>query len=309
MILIKILLALFLSVFVLIFSVIVDYVGLLLESGENKRLKAENVVLKKQFDVVESNVKSLENSLERVKGFSTKLKLITDVDSKDRSLELELGKKAKEENQIHEMSMDDSNKEKIDNEIEGRDSFLGILPENAYKGELLRMNLSNYNVLSIRVKQDLKSTHLQEQGMMDLYNRLSKQNTLLQATPTVKPTQGWYTAKFGYNDDPFSGKPIMNQGIEIAAPEGSPIVAPADGVVSYVGYENNEGKVLMIDHGFGLKTLYAHNSQIFVEVGQKVVRSEMIAAVGSTGRAQNSHLYYEIRVHGVPVDPLNYILE
>ncbi len=86
------------AILVLVFAVMIDYVGLLLEYGENKRLKAENTSLKRKFQIVETNVNNLENSLERVKSFSTKLKLITDVDSKDRSLELVLGRKGRSEN-------------------------------------------------------------------------------------------------------------------------------------------------------------------------------------------------------------------
>lgn len=295
------------AVIILVFSILVDYVGLLLEAGENKRLKAENASLKRKFKVVESNIRSLENSLERVKNFSTKLRLITDVDGKDSSLDLAMGKKAKDGGDGTE-TFEDS----LDSEGQNLDSsgdLLGERPHKRESGELLKMDFSNYSALSIRIQQGIKESQMQEQGVLDLYTRLSKHSTLLRATPTIKPTKGWYTAKFGYNNDPFSGKPVMNQGVEIAAPEGSPVVAPADGIVTNIGYDNNDGKVLMIDHGHGIKTVYAHNSQIFVEVGQRVKRNEMIASVGSTGRTQGSNLYYEVRFHGVPVDPLNYILE
>ncbi|MCB0391304.1 MAG: M23 family metallopeptidase [Bdellovibrionales bacterium] len=292
---------------VLISAMMIDYVGLLLQASENKRLKAQNTSLKRQFEVVETNVKDLENALERVKGFSQKLKLITDIDSNDRAIELDLGRKGKEDSSALNQDVSEFKTEGIK---EGNDNqMLGSSPQDIKAGELLRLELNNYKTLSIRVRQDLKTTKLQEQGVLDLYNKLSQQSSVLKSTPTIKPAKGWYTAKFGYRNDPFSGKPVMHQGVEIAAPEGSPIVAPADGVVSYIGYDNNDGKVLTIDHGYGLKTTYSHNSQIFVEMGQKVKRKEMIAAVGSTGRSPSPHLYYEVRIHGVPVDPINFILE
>ncbi|MEZ4872822.1 MAG: M23 family metallopeptidase [Bdellovibrionales bacterium] len=84
--------------------------------------------------------------------------------------------------------------------------------------------------------------------------------------------------------------------------------SPADGVISYIGYESGYGKLVSIDHGFGVVTRYAHNSQVFVEVGQKVKRRDVISAIGTTGRSSGPHLHYEVRVHGIPVDPMNYIL-
>lgn len=306
--LIKLSFIIFTAALVLISAMMFDYVGLLLQSAENKRLKAQNTSLKKQFEVVEVKVKDLENTLERVKGFSQKLKLITDIDSSERNLELDLGRKAKDEDlSPGEKSQDFSQFDEV--REPSTKNLLGSQLTDSKRGELLRLDLNNYKTLTIRVKQDLQDSKLQEQGVLDLYNKLSQQNSLLKATPTIKPTKGWYTAKFGYRNDPFSGKPVMHQGVEIAAPDGTPIVAPADGVVSYIGYDSNDGKVLTIDHGYGFKTNYSHNSQIFVEIGQKVARNEMIAAVGNTGRSPSPHLYYEVKVHGVAVDPMNFILE
>lgn len=296
-----------LAAMALVIAIMVDYVGLLLQAAENKRLKAQNVILKRQFDIVEAKVKDLENSLERVKSFSQKLRLITDIDSKERGLELDLGRKAEENVPFNDKSEEMGKTEEL--REASPTTLLGEQPVDAKGGELLRLDLNNYRTLIIRVKQDLKASKLKEQGVLDLYNRLSQQTSLLKAIPTIKPTKGWYTAEFGYRNDPFSGKPVMQQGVEIAAPEGAPIVAPADGVVSYTGYDANEGKFLVIDHGYGIKTHYSHNSQVFVEIGKRVTRNEMVAAVGSTGRSSNPHLYYEVRVHGVPVDPSNFILD
>lgn len=309
----KLILTLILFIGVMLSSMAVDYVGLLLESGENKRLKAENASLKRQFQIVETKVKSLENSLERVKSFSTKIKLITDVDSEDRTLNLAMGPNSRSVQQRQDREL----KDKFGGErglAEGVDDdenevFFGNRPSDSSKGEILKFDLKNYATLSIRIDQSLKESNLRQEGVLDLYNKLSKHKSLLKATPTIRPTKGWYTAKFGYHMDPFSGKPVMHKGLDIAAPEGTPVSAPADGVVSHIGYENNLGKVLTIDHGYGLKTRFAHNSQIFVETGQKVSRKDVVAAVGNTGRSQGPHLYYEVRVHGVPVDPLSYIVD
>ena len=100
----------------------------------------------------------------------------------------------------------------------------------------------------------------------------------------------------------------MHAGIDIAAPAGTPVYAPADGVVSYVGFETGYGKLVSIDHGYGVITRFGHNSKIFVEQGQKVHRWDVISAVGSTGRSTGAHCHYEVRIHGIAIDPTNYIL-
>jgi murein DD-endopeptidase MepM/ murein hydrolase activator NlpD len=290
-------------------SILVDYVSLLLESGENKRIKAENVILRQQFDVVESKVSSLENSLERVKNFSTKLKMITNINDEDRSTKLAMGALPKKGQAYTEFDRKMSGREPASEFLQKDALFLEKIPLNERAGELLRKDRHNYASLSIRIDRAVKHTSLREQGILELWETLSERQSLLNATPSIKPARGWYTSSFGYRIDPFTSKPVMHNGLDIAGPPGTPIRAPANGVVSHVGFEPGYGKLLTIDHGYGVKTRYAHNSQIFVELGQKIKRYDVISAIGNTGRSSGPHLHYEVRVHGVPVDPANYILE
>ncbi len=101
----------------------------------------------------------------------------------------------------------------------------------------------------------------------------------------------------------------MHNGLDVAAAPGSPVYAPADGVISFAGFDESYGKLVSIDHGYGVMTRFAHNSQIYVQVGQRVTRWDVIAAVGNTGRSTGPHLHYEVRVNNVPVDPINFILD
>ena len=101
---------------------------------------------------------------------------------------------------------------------------------------------------------------------------------------------------------------LLHAGLDVAAPSGTPVYAPADGVVSFAGYDSGYGKLVSIDHGYGVITRFGHNSRLFVEQGQKVRRWDVISAVGSTGRSTGAHLHYEVRIHGIAVDPMNYIL-
>ncbi|MCB0411122.1 MAG: M23 family metallopeptidase, partial [Bdellovibrionales bacterium] len=167
----------------------------------------------------------------------------------------------------------------------------------------------DYESLAIRIDRFVKETQLREQGLQQLWDTLSERESLLMATPSIRPAKGWYTSRFGYRLDPFTGRPTMHAGMDIAAPPGSPVFAPANGVVSFVGYEAGYGNLVSIDHGYGVVTRYGHNSRTFVEKGQIIHRRDVIATVGSTGRSSGPHVHYEVRVHGVPVDPINYILD
>jgi murein DD-endopeptidase MepM/ murein hydrolase activator NlpD len=107
--------------------------------------------------------------------------------------------------------------------------------------------------------------------------------------------------------DPFNGRRKMHEGLDIAARTGTPVVATADGIVSSVRTEAGYGKVAVVDHGYGYRTIYGHNSRIYVKVGQRVRRGDRIAAVGNTGRSTGSHIHYEVRLNGVPVNPKKYL--
>jgi murein DD-endopeptidase MepM/ murein hydrolase activator NlpD len=163
--------------------------------------------------------------------------------------------------------------------------------------------------LAIRIDRAIRDSELKEQSVLSLWSALSDRQSLLAATPNVRPTRGWITSRFGYRISPFTGRPSFHAGIDIAASPGTPIVAPADGIVSFVGFDQGYGKILTIDHGYGVTTRYGHASQIFVRMGQRVSRFDVVASVGSTGRSTGPHLHYEVRVNGVPRNPMLYILD
>lgn len=295
---------------VLIAAGAVDYVGLLLQEGENKRLRAENAQLTKQFQVVEGKLNSLEGSLERIKTLTTKIKLITNLEDEDRTMLLSMGPRPRIDESFPESETNIVPRDPAATEFLKADSvFFEKPPLDEARGELARMGERNYATLSIRIDKAVREAGLREQGVIKLQELLAERQSILNQTPSIKPARGWLTSRFGYRVDPFTGKLEMHYGLDIAAPPGSPVVAPADGVVSYVAYEAGYGKIVAIDHGYGVRTRFAHNSQIYVELGQRVKRRDVIAAVGSTGRSSGPHCHYEVRVNDVPVDPINYILD
>lgn len=295
-----------------LFAGILDYFGLLVQSVENKRLKAENTQLYQQFKVVESKVNALENSLERVKTFYTKLRQITNIENVERSSQLAINSQTLQPGQeISEETPIDPNAPQPNlSELQKPEEIMfKNAPLNEQKGELAVEDSRDYATMVVRIDGAIKETQLREQSVIELWETLSEKQNLLSATPSVRPAKGWFTSGFGYRISPFTGKPAMHNGLDIAASPGSPVYAPADGIVSFAGYDEGYGKLVSIDHGYGLVTRFGHNSQIYVQVGQKVNRWDIIAAVGNTGRSTGPHLHYEVRVNNVPVNPINFVLD
>lgn len=301
--------------FILLSSVLVDYFGLLFQDLETKRLKVENRRLHNQFEIVQSKLENLETALDKIQSFTTKLRLITDTKDENRTLKLAMGPLARApeipENDDIEVATDAIESREPTSIIPNKEEsvfFSKPLLESA-EGELARTDDRGYQALSIRVDRAIKNAKLKEQSVLELWESLSMQQSLLRATPTIKPTLGWKTSVFGYRSSPFSGALALHTGVDIAAAPGTPVYAPADGVVSFAGYDGGYGKLISIDHGYGVVTRFGHNSEIYVTVGKKVKRGDIISAIGNTGRSTASHLHYEVRVNGVPVDPENYITE
>lgn len=288
----------------------VDYTGLLAQSIENKRLRVENAQLMKQFQVVEGKVSALENSLERVKTFTTKLRLITNLDQDDRSLNLAMGANPPANAPVQEFDQPMDKRPPLD-ELEAQDQARGTQEPmvDTDSGELAVATGKDYRTLAIRIDRAIQDTQLREQSVLELWETLSERQALLASTPNIKPAKGWFSSKFGYRISPFTGKPAMHAGLDIAASMGSPVYAPGDSVVSYSGYDESYGKLITLDHGYGITTRFAHLSQIYVQVGQRVSRWDVIGSVGSTGRSTSPHLHYEVRLNDVPRNPLLYILD
>jgi murein DD-endopeptidase MepM/ murein hydrolase activator NlpD len=143
----------------------------------------------------------------------------------------------------------------------------------------------------------------------ELSRFLEEQKSLLACTPSLAPTNGWYSSGFGYRISPFTNKREFHKGLDIATRIGTPIIAPADGLVVSVGREGNYGRMIAINHGYNMKTRYGHLHKYRVKKGDRVKRGQIIAEVGKTGRCTGPHLHYEVLLSGVPVNPLRYILD
>jgi murein DD-endopeptidase MepM/ murein hydrolase activator NlpD len=155
----------------------------------------------------------------------------------------------------------------------------------------------------------LNPANLLTGSFRDASDSLAETMRRLVSTPSLMPTQGWLSSNFSRRRyHPLLHIVRPHEGIDVRAPVGTPIEAPAAGMVIKAGWDGGYGRTVEIDHGFGIVTRYAHTSKILVKPGQRVERGEVIAKVGRSGLAEASHLHYEVHVAGRPVDPLRFVL-
>lgn len=154
------------------------------------------------------------------------------------------------------------------------------------------------------LKDQIKNT---VERVVEIQNFLKNQKDIYISTPKGWPIMGRITSEFGNRENPRYGGQEFHSGIDISAGTGTPVKATADGIVSFSGWSAGNGNLVVVEHGFGYSTFYAHNSSIVVKVGQKVKRGDIIANVGSTGNTTGPHLHYEVWHNGKPVNPIDFI--
>jgi murein DD-endopeptidase MepM/ murein hydrolase activator NlpD len=127
------------------------------------------------------------------------------------------------------------------------------------------------------------------------------------ATPKGFPVRGDISSPYGNRQHPRSGRADFHSGIDISTSPGNPVKATADGIVSFAGWSGGSGNLVVLEHGHGFSTFYAHNRNVNVRLGQKVRRGDAIANAGSTGNSTGPHVHYEIWKDDKPVNPINYM--
>lgn len=289
--------------------VIFDYAQLLVKESKNKFLKVQNEDLKAQVKGFSEKMEAVQVDLEKINRFSRKLQAITATgEENEKQLELSLGTPLIEETEQRSPSSVGAHnalEERVPKQKKGGAWFPVFKTSST---EYSFMNPLDQADLSLSFEKTSVKAKRVEREITLLFERIASQRDLLSATPSVRPTGGWLSSGFGYRTDPFTKRRKLHKGLDFAANMGTPIYAPADGVVSFAGREGGYGKIVSIDHGYGLVTRFAHTSRLLVKTGQKISRWDKIAEVGSTGRSSGPHLHYEVRLNGVPVNPEKYIL-
>jgi murein DD-endopeptidase MepM/ murein hydrolase activator NlpD len=272
------------AVFMLLISI--DYIHVLGQLAENKRLKGENFRLRQDLQLVRNKVDTMEATIERVRNYAKKLQILSGQGDKS-ALDLKPGEDAGEIT---------------------REPAAGKNPLK--RGSKLMLPLErdlNFKNASLSLPERVDGLQnaglVTEASLSQLQVFFLAQTAVMAATPSLLPINGWISSGFGYRRHPYDGSYRLHAGVDIVADNGTPVRAPASGTILFSGNRSGYGKVVVIDHGYGIRTLFGHGSKLFVNAGEKVKRGQKIAEVGSTGKSTGPHLHYEIRKNGLPVNP------
>ena len=329
-------------ILVMLFGILIyNYYKINQQIYENKHLNLENKQLKEQIQLFQMKINTLTNDIKRIHTFEKKLRVITGleehnkrnpvipndkVDKTQGGNDLDMPEQEQLNKSTFQIDIDrvlDFSEMKTDEKfIDLKKLYdhkiatnLGI--ENAYN---LAKSWSELSQRSFALSQTYASFDYQYSKIKNIFSQIEvdiheldqfllDKDSFLKSTPTLLPTNGWITSYFGRRYSPLSGKLKMHEGIDVGANFGSAVVSSADGVVTYAGVKPGFGHFVQIDHGYGVETLYAHSSKLHVNNGQKVKRGQLIASIGSSGFSTGPHLHYEVRVNGIAVDPLYFVLQ
>ncbi len=155
--------------------------------------------------------------------------------------------------------------------------------------------------------EDALSIYMEEQieEFSQLVTDVENQLTYLECRPDFTPTVGQITSYFGYRIHPLTKRRSMHDGLDFGADRGTPIKSAGSGIVTFSGTNGGYGKTIVVSHGYGYKTVYAHNKTNLVQVGDKIEKGQLIAEVGNTGRSTGPHLHFEVHYNGVQINPMN----
>ena len=267
----------FLSVLGFISLALVDYYKLKKQVPERVELIEENKQQRVQLAALADKIEQINSKMVELKEFDNKLKVMVNLEPGDDSTQF--------------LGIGGSDPSLMDPEYSLEEAHQKLV-------RLMHQSLDNLDT----------EISIQAQEKAELYGFLEERKSMFACTPSIWPAMGWVSSKFGYRISPFTNEKEFHEGLDISARIGSQVIAPADGVVASIGETYGFGIILTINHGYGLKTMYGHLSKVQVKKGQSVKRGENVALIGNTGRSTGPHLHYEVQLNGVPVNPMNYIL-
>jgi murein DD-endopeptidase MepM/ murein hydrolase activator NlpD len=242
---------------------------------QSARLAQENARLEQQLDELNGRLANLADTLTRISQRDTRIRVL-------------------------------ANLEPIDPQVQA--AGIGGPTVGGVEGEI-GSAMRRTSEVRVDLNALIRRANLLASSFKEAADSLSVHSARLAATPSIMPTQGWLSSAFSsMRSHPILHVARPHEGIDVTAPMGTPIEAPAAGLVRDAGWEAGYGNTIVIDHGFGTVTKFAHCSKILVREGQRVSRGQRIALVGNTGLATGPHLHYEVHVDGRPVDPLRYVL-
>jgi murein DD-endopeptidase MepM/ murein hydrolase activator NlpD len=175
----------------------------------------------------------------------------------------------------------------------------GETNEQQFTASLDQFHVLKHTALTGAAILGISRWDLRHASMID-WSRLAQ-------APSLWPVEGPITGPFGARIDPFNGEGAFHRGVDISTNYGHPIIAPADGQVTFADFMSGYGRMIVLDHGDGFATRYGHLSGFAVVEGQSVKRGDVIGYVGMSGRSTGPHLHYEVWLHNTPVNPYKYL--
>jgi murein DD-endopeptidase MepM/ murein hydrolase activator NlpD len=281
-----------------------DYVRLRIDATDVTRMRAEAARQHEELESLRGQVSGISQQFEEIRELERKVRVIANLpdafpEAHSPSLRGQGG--AGDADGLGDATLPGGATALPPEHHEGDASASGETADAKLSGALDRIS-QRARKLSSLLPEQRASLEALVAGLEDRRDQLA-------ATPSIWPTSGFVTSGYGFRTSPFTGRTQFHAGIDIAADFGTKIVAPASGRVIYAGRRGAFGRVVEIDHGFGVSTIFGHTDDIYVRVGQRVERGTRIASVGSTGRSTGPHLHYQVKANGRTVNPADYIFE
>jgi murein DD-endopeptidase MepM/ murein hydrolase activator NlpD len=255
-----------------------DYIQIKKRAFELSLLREETQAQKSQIHFFSARIEDMEKQLSKLKDFDKRIRIIANLEKGSDSAPV--------------MGMGGPSSSDLRDKLRNDKDEKGLIQQ--MKGDVERLQSEAMS---------------RENSLSELEKLLEVKKDMLVHTPSVWPTHGWVTSGFGFRTNPFTGLNQMHEGIDISNRIGTPVTSPADGIVSDVGKDFAHGNIIVISHGFGTTTRFSHLSKFLVKVGQRVKRGDKIAEVGNTGQSTGPHLHYEVRLNGIPANPMRYTLD
>ena len=185
---------------------------------------------------------------------------------------------------------------------------MGGLQQPGRGGPLIRSHIMTESELIAAISELTQAVDARDEYMSTIEAKILQKSVLKDMLPNSSPVDAAFnSSSYGWRIDPFNGSKAFHEGLDFTANSGTLIRAAADGIVSSAVRTSDYGNIVKIDHGSGLETRYAHASKLLVKAGDRVVKGQIVAQVGSTGRSTGPHLHYEIRLNGNALDPRKYL--
>ncbi|MDD4320417.1 MAG: peptidoglycan DD-metalloendopeptidase family protein [Acidaminococcaceae bacterium] len=237
--------------------------------------------------------------------FSSRMYLLQRIISSDISLLNKL-EKQKQDLADKQQALEENKKEldKVYAEVEAKKQL--VETKTAEREAIYATALEEQN----RLEQEYNELMESSKNISAMIQNMEQEGTMGSVHGSgrfIWPIHGEITSPFGWRTHPIFGTQTFHSGVDIGADYGDPILAADAGTIIYAGWISGYGNAVMIDHGSGLVTLYGHNTEVLVSVGQQVAQGQIIAHAGSTGNSTGPHCHFEVRLHGEPVNPMNYL--